>query len=277
MREEEGIDVEFRHRPREVDGHVGRAVFRGEVFWVGDVLIVVNTAVFCILHVVGIVDEVRVVAVVAVGSKHRAVEVRRSLPLIVAAPVEIVEFEAHAEFLAGVHAEEGGDAVFAVRLIAAAVVSEIGERRLCICKKILVRLFHEKIKWLGEDKGILHHRGAAQAEDARLTRRAEVARRVVFAVQPLCERLILEQMRRRVGINRPNVAETLVDAPHLHLYRDICLFYRVFLLHPMLSFFVLCMYRLRPTLPGKYAEEAENDARFQKFSHYLVDELQVDE
>ena len=45
----------------------------------------------------------------------------------------------------------------------------------------------------------------------------------------------------------------------------------------MLSFFVLCMYRLRLTRPGKYAEEAENDARFQKFSHYLVDELQVDE
>ncbi len=45
----------------------------------------------------------------------------------------------------------------------------------------------------------------------------------------------------------------------------------------MLSFFVLCMYRLRPTRPGKYAEEAEKDARFQKISHYLVDELQVDE
>ena len=45
----------------------------------------------------------------------------------------------------------------------------------------------------------------------------------------------------------------------------------------MLSFFVLCMYRLRLTRSGKYAEEAEKDARFQKISHYLVDELQVDE
>ena len=127
--EVESVDIEFVPGLTEEYGHIDRSVFGGIGFGSVDIVVVLDATVLGIFEVVAVVHGVQDVALVAIGAVEDAVEVGRVLVFVVAAAVEVVQFEAHAQSLSRIGGKERGDAVFAVLFVAAGVVGKVGDGR----------------------------------------------------------------------------------------------------------------------------------------------------
>ena len=211
--EEDVIVVVAVPRAFQVRGDVGGRVGgrRGDVFRTDDVAVVRDAAVFGHLHVVLAEQEVIVVLVALIGGEERAVEERRRLVVVHAAAVYVVKAEAEVQAPPRVHPEVGHEAVFAVLLVAAREVGQVGEGRLGVHEMILVHRHQEVVIRVGEDE--LRGRLAVE-EDARQAGGADVAQVVVLAVEPVGELDVLELVHERVHGNLTPVTEVGVYRPH---------------------------------------------------------------
>lgn len=184
----------------------------GEVFRIGDVCIVGNTAILCHLHVVLAEEEVVVVLVSLVGREERPVEQRGCLVVVHAPPVYIVKAEAEVQLSVGVYTKVSREAVFTVLLVTSREVGKVGEGRLGVEEAELVHRHDEVIVRVGEDElGSL----LPMKEDARESGRADVSQVVVLTVQSVGELHVLELVHQCVDLYLCRVAEAGVDGPHL--------------------------------------------------------------
>ena len=131
---------------------------------------------------VAVIHGVQHVALVAIGAIEDAVEVGRVLVFVVAAAVEVVQFEAHAQSLSRIGGKEGGDAVLAVLFVAAGVVGKVGDGRLGVGELQSLHAFQEEVVGTGEEE-LLAIGGHIVEEQTAGAGRAEVARGVVLATE----------------------------------------------------------------------------------------------
>ena len=189
-----------------------------EGFGMRDVVIVGDTAVFGHLLVVGRGEKMGLIALTQIGAIHRIVEMRGSLAVVVATGVEIVEVETDAELLARVDTELRREVILSVGAVAAVVIREVGEGRERVGEVKLADGLHEIVVGLGEDKLPLV---VSVNEDAGLSRRAEVARSVIFATQSRGEDSVGKHVRHGVEWRGRTVAKALVDGPDVDALGDL--------------------------------------------------------
>ena len=212
--EVEGVDIEFVPRLTEEDGHIGRSVFGRIGFGSVDIVVVLNTTVLGIFEVVTVVHGVQYVALVAVGAVEDAVEMGRVLVFVVAAAVEVVQFESHAQAFPRIGGKEGGDAVLAVLFVAAGVVGKVGDGRLGVGELQSLHAFQEEVVGAGEEE-LLAIDGHIVEEQTAGAGRAEVARGVVRALAAFGEGIVLETVGEGVGLAGGNLCKPRFDAPDL--------------------------------------------------------------
>ena len=157
-----------------------------------DEVVVGDATVLSRFLMVGLEEHVRLIAVAEVRSVERSVEVAVVLVLEVAAGIAVVQVEAQARLLAGVYGKAGVDEVFAVGLVAAAAVAEIGDGRQRVGKVPLVRLAQHLVVGVGEE-GLC--RGPAVGENARQACGIVRAHRVILSVHACAHR----RLRVEVG------------------------------------------------------------------------------
>ena len=155
------------------------------------------------------------------------------LALVVAATIEVVEFESGAEAFSRIGGKEGTYAVFPVLLIAAFVISDVGYRRFCIGEQQVADWREEVIVGLGKDE--LWGEGAFKVvrENAGISRRAQVASIVIVACCATSESFVLKQVGECVGFGFYDVAKARVDFPDVEPYWYVLCFDSVSVVVPV--------------------------------------------
>ena len=116
-----------------------------ELFGMRDVIVVGDAAVLAYFLMVGISQQVGLVAVAEIRTVKGVVEVGCVLVGIIAAPVDVVDFHAQSEFLARIHGKERLEMVFAILSVAASVIREIGDGRQRVGEMKFARLGNEEV------------------------------------------------------------------------------------------------------------------------------------
>ena len=181
-------------------------------------VVVGYTAVLRHLLVVGREEKVCLVAVAEVGAIHRVVEVGRALVLVVAASVDIVEVEAHAQSFARVHAKLSREMVLAVCAVSCRVVCEVCERRQRVGEMECRHRLHEIVVRLCEEKLSVV---LTVNEHAVYAWRADVAQGVVFASETCPEDGVHEHVGHGVELCLSYVSKAFVHGPHLYALRNL--------------------------------------------------------
>ena len=92
-----------------------------------NVVILGDTAVFSHLLMVCAHQQVCLITVAEVGTEQRVVEVCRTLAVVIAAGINIVELESQAQSLAGIHGEQCLEMVFTVILVTTFLIGQVGD------------------------------------------------------------------------------------------------------------------------------------------------------
>ena len=128
MGEVVGVVVVAVEDAREHGGNIAAAVALGETLRVGDVFLLLDTAVLAHLHVFPGGHGVHVVVFATVVAEDGSPELGVLLVQVVAATVEVVDLETDGCQLVDVGGEVGAEAVLAGLAGAAGVVLQIGQR-----------------------------------------------------------------------------------------------------------------------------------------------------
>ena len=156
---------------------------------------------------------VHLILVAQIGSIECGIEVSVVLILEVASCIEIIKVESYAQALAEVGGEACIDMVFAACLVAAVVVSKVGDGRKSVCEVPVVGFAHNLRIDVGKAEASLQ---VSVGKDACQSWRVVRPRGRKFSRRARSKGRVGEEVRQRVGLCPADIAETAVDGPHMH-------------------------------------------------------------
>ena len=184
--------------------------------WMGDVVIVDDTAVLSGLSMIERTEEVHLVSVTSIIGVYRGTEMGCALIVIVAHSIVVVKVESQPHVFVDVDTKFRIDVVLTMLLVATVVVGNIRVWRQGVHKLKLVRLLRGIAISVGKEKGA-HVRTVY--ENTALTGCVVVAYRIVFSIDTSVVDGILEQVVQRVRDGRPNIAKSTVYCPETYAIR----------------------------------------------------------
>ncbi len=201
---------------REVGGYIVGSVPLCHSFGIGDVLVVLDTAVLTQFHVVVGVVEMEVVAVAGVGTEACAAHEGGGLVVVIARSVHVVEDASEVDALTCVVGVEGTEMVVATLLRTTPVVGEVHVRRLGVVVAEIAWCDEKLVEGMGKDE--LAPDGTVHIY-TRKTRRTDVSQRIVFANQTFGQVAILEMMVEGIDIDVGRVSVVRVNGPGAYIGR----------------------------------------------------------
>ena len=190
---------------------VGALVAAWEALRVGNIVIVLDTAVLGHLHVLPSGHRVNIVVVALEVTEEGGVELRVSLIIIVPARVEIVSTETYTGILVDIRGEIGSQSVLPVFLRTAFVVLQVGQRALGVGEQQVAGLDMEIVIRL--DKQEVARLRPVQ-EMTGQTWGTQVTEDVVFTPVTIGAVEVLEEMGEGVVVHLGVLcAQALINAP----------------------------------------------------------------
>ena len=166
-----------------------------------NILIICDSAILCILHVVCREYHVSLIAVSEIGSPHGIVKESSRLVLIESTSIHIIELESSSELFACIYGKEGFEIVLTIGLVATRVVIEVGYWRKSIGKSEVIRLGKKEIIMLQEHKFLIIF---PIYEDSVYSRSTEIACSIIFSISSLRKSGVHKEMLERIfHLHRP--------------------------------------------------------------------------
>ena len=198
--------------------HGGNLVFPVglvETLRMSDVVVVGDTTVFCHFLMIGLDEQMCLIAIAHITAPHGVVEVGRTLICLESASVDIVELESNTYAFAGINGKKSLEVILAIGAVAAVVIDKIGDGRQSIGEMELIGPSDEEVIRVSKHKITVRTPVGEYAVDAG---RPEVAERIVLPSSSRSEDRVHEHVVECVGYGSRAVAKTFVHSPNLQSF-----------------------------------------------------------